>query len=498
MPATDLQHWLEGLGFGEYAAAFAANDIDFSLLGQLTDADLKDLGVASLGHRKRLLAAIAERTALAPPTTSPVPTAGAAAGERRQVTILFADLSGFTALARSLDPEEVRELVDRFTALVDGIVLGYGGSIDKHIGDAVMALFGAPVAHGDDPLRAARAALDIHDVLARISTGGKRPLQAHIGIASGEVVAGTLGRADAHDYTVLGDSVNLAARLVATAGSGQTLLSESVYRALGGHAVCDALGELPLKGFDVPARVWRLRELAREPHRAHRGPFVGRSAELDQFRSIAAACLARCGGHLVFVRGEAGIGKTRLMEEMRRLAEGQGFVTHRGLVLDFGVGQGQNAVRALLRSLLGLSPDADTGAREEMAARLRQAGTIASEQAVFLNDLLDLPQTAEGRALYDAMDNAGRNRGKRAVISAVAAAACRAGPTLIVVEDLHWADPQVLTALAAFATAVADGPGILLMTSRVEGDPLDAAWRASCRVHLSPPSILAHFGTRRR
>ena len=129
------------------------------------------------------------------------------AGERRQVTILFADLCGFTAMSRSLDPEEIRELVGRYTALVDGIVVGYGGTVDKHIGDAVMALFGAPRAHDDDPMRAARAALDIHEALGRLSETTTRPLRAHVGIASGEVVAGILGRADAHDYTVLGDSV---------------------------------------------------------------------------------------------------------------------------------------------------------------------------------------------------------------------------------------------------------------------------------------------------
>jgi class 3 adenylate cyclase len=221
------------LGLGQYASAFADNDIDYAVLVQLTDADLKELGISSLGHRKRLLAAIAEKGLAAPVGT--VHSSTVSESERRQVTILFADLCGFTALSQSLDPEEVRELVGRFTALVDGIVVGYGGTVDKHIGDAVMALFGAPRAHDDDPMRAASAALDIHEALAQLSETASRPLQAHVGIANGEVVAGTVGRADVHDYTVLGDSVNLAARLVAAAGPRQTLISDGVYRALSGR-----------------------------------------------------------------------------------------------------------------------------------------------------------------------------------------------------------------------------------------------------------------------
>ena len=156
----DLAQWLAELGLGQYAVAFTENDIDFDVLAQLTDADLKELGVSSLGNRKRLLAAIAAR---APVSAVPVSPADISKGERRQVTILFADFCGFTALSQSLDPEEVRELVARYTALLDGIVVSFGGTVDKQIGDAVMALFGAPKAHDDDPLRAARAALDIHD-----------------------------------------------------------------------------------------------------------------------------------------------------------------------------------------------------------------------------------------------------------------------------------------------------------------------------------------------
>ena len=290
-----------------------------------------------------------------------------------------------------------------------------------------------------------------------------------------------MGRADANDYTVLGDSVNLAARLVAAAGPGQTLLSDGVYRALSGRGVCEALGEIQLKGFEAPTRAWRLRGLSDEPLAATRSSFVGREAELEQFKSILSACLDRRSGQVVYVRGEAGIGKTRLVEEMRRFAEAAGFVTHRGLVLDFGVGKGQDPIRALLLSLLGLTPSSEADSRHRAAERLVDEGAVAPEKLVFLHDLLDLPQTGEWRTLYDAMDNTARNRGKRELAAALVARGCGGGPMLIIVEDLHWADPQVLGDLAAFATAVANGPGLLVMTSRVEGDPLDAAWRASCR-----------------
>jgi class 3 adenylate cyclase/tetratricopeptide (TPR) repeat protein len=475
----DVREWLTALGLVQYAPAFAENDIDFTILGKLTDADLKELGITSLGHRRRLLAAIAERGVTVAP--SPGYDDGSPVGERRQVTILFADLCGFTALSRTLDPEEVRELVGRYTALVDGIVVGYGGTVDKHIGDGVMALFGAPRAHDDDPMRAARAALDIHEALGRMSADAIQPLQAHVGIASGEVVAGILGRADANDYTVLGDSVNLAARLVAAAGPGQTLLSDGVYRALSGRGACDALGEIQLKGFEAPTRAWRLRGLSAEPLVATRSAFVGREAELEQFKSMLGACLARRFGQVIYVRGEAGIGKTRLVEEMRRLAEASGFVTHRSLVFDFGVGKGQDPIRALLLSLLGLTLSSDAKSRHQAAESVVAEGAVAPERLVFLRDLLDLPQTGEWRTLYDAMDNTARNRGKREVAEALVARGCRRGPMLIIVEDLHWADPHVLGHLAAFAMALANGPCLLIMTSRVEGDPLDAAWRASCR-----------------
>jgi tetratricopeptide (TPR) repeat protein len=169
---------------------------------------------------------------------------------------------------------------------------------------------------------------------------------------------------------------------------------------------------------------------------------------------------------------------------MRLLAGARGFRTHRTLVLDFGVGKGQDPIRSLLQSLLGLSPSSSPDERRTAVEQLVVQCAISEQQLVFLNDFLDLPQRGEWRALYDAMDNASRIRGKRAVASSVAGRGCRSGPTLIVVEDLHWADPQVLGHLAAIGSAMAEGSGFLLMTSRVEGDPIDAAWRAASAVPI--------------
>ncbi|MBM3644431.1 MAG: hypothetical protein FJX02_08835 [Alphaproteobacteria bacterium] len=202
----DVGAWLESLGMGQFAGAFADNGVDAEMLHELGNDDLKDLGVERLADRKRLLKAIAD-LADGPSLAGPA----AREGERRQVTVLFADLTGYSSLTSELGAEETHALLNRFFATVDAAVLSFGGSVDKHVGDNVMAVFGAPVAHDDDPMRAVRAALDIHARMEVLSTEHGRRLRAHIGIANGQVVASSTG-SDVHSlYTVIGDSVNLAA-----------------------------------------------------------------------------------------------------------------------------------------------------------------------------------------------------------------------------------------------------------------------------------------------
>jgi len=175
---------------------------------------------------------------------APVPPTPRGAGdparrERRQVTVVFVDICGYTRMAQDLDPEETHGLLQGFFDRVDGIITSFGGTVDKHIGDAVMGLFGAPVAHGNDPLRAVQAACEIQNAVGALATPAGQPLAVHIGVANGEVIAGGLGSGASDHYTVIGDSVNMASRLQATAAPGETLISDGVYTAVSGFMTCE-------------------------------------------------------------------------------------------------------------------------------------------------------------------------------------------------------------------------------------------------------------------
>ena len=460
----DVAGWLKSLGLGQYAQTFADNEIDAALLPALTTDDLKDLGVAAVGHRRRLLEAIGELRSA--PTRPPLEQ-----GERRQVCVLFADLAGYTALASALDAEEVHALLGAFFQTVDRLVVEHGGHVDKHIGDCVMAVFGAPFAHGNDAARAVVAALAIRDAVPELVANGP-PLQVHIGVAGGQVVASGTGSAMHREYTVTGDTVNLASRLTDAAAPGEILISHAVWTDLGGRVVAEDRGELAVKGLAAPVRAWRVSRL--DDAGTERSPLAGRQVELAQLRSLLAAVSASGRGGVALVRGEPGIGKSRLIEETRAEAAKLGLACHTAWALDFGGATGRDPIRSLLRSLLAL---ADGAGAPEAVARLVTEGVVGPEDEVFVNDLLDLAQPTSLRAMYEAMDNDRRNLGKRAAMARLVEWACRSQPLLLVVEDVHWADRITLAHLARLAATTGIAPCLLLMTARLDGDPIDTSWR---------------------
>ena len=480
----DIGAWLRSLGLQQYEPAFRNNDIDAEVLPKLTTEDLIAIGIMSIGHRRKLLEAAAMLRAGFAPATRKEPETDAQLkepeGERRQVAVLFADLAGYTALSRDLDPEEIHALLQRFFDKVDGLVRAHNGHIDKHIGDCVMAVFGAPTSHGNDIERAVRAALAIRDAMPALSVELDRQIRVHIGVAGGEVIASGSGSASHREYTVTGNTVNLASRLTDTAAAEDILISETIWRALAGRLDCNDSMELTVKGFPKPVRAWRLLNFRSEP-RSRIQPFIGRASELQYFEAALDVCRSHGRGHTIYVRGEAGIGKTRMLEEFQKAARATGFACDVGLVLDFGMGTGKDAIRTIVRSLVGLVDTSEPLAVEKAAETAISDGLVSLERRVFLNDLLDLQQPIELRTLYSAMENPARNRGKRETIAELVANASRRQPRLLMIEDLHWADRSILEQLATLSETVAECPAILAMTSRTEGDPLDTAWRSSVK-----------------
>ncbi len=480
----EVKQWLDGLGLGEHLQAFVDNEIDLEAAGELNDQDLRELGLA-MGPRKKLLRAIA---ALNESQLDTRQSADAEAqqkqqaevvqpGERRQVTVLFADICGYTKLTGEMDAETTLAMLTAYFDAADRIIKSFGGSIDKHIGDSVMAVFGAPVSHGNDPERAVRTAAAIHEAMAAVSQAVDRKIQVHIGVASGQVVASGVGSNEG--YTVTGESVNLASRLTDKAGPNETLVSEMVMQSVDGRFRAEDLGYLSLKGIAKPVQAFRVLEPTGSEDPASSRPFVGRQAELQQLKAVLAVTAETQVGNVIYLRGEAGLGKTRITEEIEQQALLQGFDCHRALVLDFGAGKGQDAIRTLTRSLLSITSSiCEAKLTSAVEAAIRD-NVIGKDQAVFLNDLLDLPQPLEFRSLYSAMDNTRRNQGKCETVSRIVTNFSQHKKLLLIVEDIHWADKLILDHLAALTKAISDSPVILAMTSRLEGDQIDDAWRTA-------------------
>jgi class 3 adenylate cyclase len=308
----DIEKWLHGLALQQYAATFRANGIDAEVLPELTEADLEKLGIV-LGHRKRLLKAIA--ASRKPEAVEAVPPAGA---ERRQLTVMFCDLVGSTALASRLDPEDLRDVIGAYHRCVAKTVTRFGGYVAKYMGDGVLVYFGYPQAHENDAERAARTGLELVTNIAELSPRSNVQLRVRVGIATGLVVVGDLiGSGEAQERGVVGETPNLAARLQAIAEPNAVVIEPTTHRLLAGLFDYRDLGVVEAKGFSEPVRAWQALRASGIESRfealrpAVLTPLVGREEEIELLSRLWQR--ARSGdGRVALLSGEPGMGKSRI------------------------------------------------------------------------------------------------------------------------------------------------------------------------------------------
>jgi class 3 adenylate cyclase/tetratricopeptide (TPR) repeat protein len=385
--------------------------------------------------------------------------------ERRLVTALFADVSGFTALADRLDPEQLLEVIDPVIAALSSVVGRHGGYVEKFAGDALMALFGAPVSHEDDAARAVRAALEMHTELERIvsTLPHDAELTLHVGINSGHGIARILGSEARMDYAVLGDAVILAQRLEAAAPPGETYVSETTMRLTDEAFAFDPVGELTLKGKSEPVPAWRLIGEQDRADTHAESELIGREAELTVLDEVVSELQAGRGG-LLLVVGEAGIGKSRLLHaaDLRAVAAGARVLHAR--CLSYGAGVPYWPYLELVRRAAGLRadvPPAETRAR--IAAALDADGI--GETAPYFARLLGLP--IEDEAVATLEPEAFRRRLHEAFAAWLSALAAQA-PALVALEDAHWADSSSLALTGELVRGAAGERVLFLLVGRPE------------------------------
>ncbi len=468
----DIGTWLRGLGLEQYEAAFRDNDVDAEVLPELTADDLIGIGVTSVGHRRKLLAAIAAL----PSDVDPAPEAAVAtlAAERRQLSVMFCDLVGSTALAARLDPEDLREVIGAYHRTVADVVRSFDGFVAKYMGDGVLAYFGYPRAHEDDAERAVRAGLDLIDAVGRLDVKSVR-LPARIGIATGLVVVGDLiGKGSAQEQSVVGETPNLAARLQALAEPDAVVIAAGTHRLVGDLFEVRDLGAVEVKGLAAPVPAWQvLRPSAIESRfEALRGSaltrLVGRDEEIDLL--LRRWARAKAGdGQVVLVSGEPGIGKSRIAAALAERLQAEPHIRLRYFCSPYYQDSALYPFVDQLGRAAGFARDDPPKTRLEKLEALLALAAPPDEDVAFLADLLSLP-ASERHPLPNLSPQRKKERTLEALIRQLEGRA-RHQPVVMVFEDAHWIDPTSRELLDLTVERVRSLPVLLLVTFRPEFQP---------------------------
>ncbi len=395
-----------------------------------------------------------------PPLPQPAADATRGHAELRPAAVLYIRLPALSALTACMAPEALAALVERFRAAFGQAVSQAGGTVQRDSADAAVALFGLPTASGDEPYRAAYAAWAVRAAME----AGDPPADARpaAGVASGLLLSAGESRT-----TATGSALAAATTAAEQAAPGEILLTAAAFHAAR-HARGVALGP---PGYPPLYRLAALEPVPREPT-----PLVGRELERRQLELLLAGCESLQCAHTLLIRGEAGIGKSRMLLELEAMARARGFACHRGWALDFGPSPALEVPRALAASLLALPADSDATAARTTLDALAAAAVLAPEQIGTAAEMLGLPPRRSERALLDAMDEEARSAAREDVLATLVQVG---GPALLAVEDLHWADAPTQLLLAGLARRGCEQQLLLALTTRSEGEPLDPGWRAA-------------------
>jgi class 3 adenylate cyclase/tetratricopeptide (TPR) repeat protein len=463
MKAPSLSEWLKSHDLERFVEVFEENEVDLATLRLLSESDLKELGLP-FGPRKRMLNLLGEERARSAAAGGHVDTP---VGERRQLTVLFCDMVGFTKLAHKLDPETLQIIIRAYEAACATCVNRYEGYVFTTLGDGVVAFFGFPLAHESEAERAVRAGLDIVKAMARLHVAGAGKLQVRIGIASGMVVVASGER------NAVGETMNLASRLQTIAKPGSVVVSDRVHRLAGGEFEYEDLGEKELKGISGLTQVYRVIGVGRTESRFEaatlRGltPIVGRETEIsvliDSWRQVQATGTGRA----ILLRGEAGIGKSRMVSALRERLRGEPYHIVIYQCSPFFVNSAFYPIRAEIERALLLGGTIDAKARlDTLETVVVNRLGLPMEDMRFVASLLSIPyQERYGTILVS--PKLAKEETMRVLID-LARSQARKGPTVILFEDVHWADPTTLQLIEHFVDVIAGIPTLLVVITRPE------------------------------